>query len=332
LPRLRTSAPFLFSLLLSAIRLSAQLPLQYPGGTPTPGDYKPPALSFFPLINSDKLFAQALSDFQRTHDSAAYLKAIQSADAAGDMGIGLLLAENYVPDRCHSEPDRDYPNCANQEAPPKPHPFNITPSYEEAAKRLERLSAQGSGEASEVLAQLITRMLAIGHSTTFTAADSARFHALARSQGFDMQRIEIHCYRNYGGDGPLHITGVPTPAVQLTSDQLRKLRDLGLHGELALQGEPTIGTRTILSHPDGPTTHIAVILDHHPEHEVHLRLPVHGDAIYVQRGDAFVLLPKDAPTLSRTISIMPGVEATQQIMLYAQNIDGIYTGGFCARW
>jgi TPR repeat protein len=68
------------------------------------------------------------------------------------------------------------------------NPLGVEAFYEEAVHWLQKASAQGSGEASEVLAQLLTRMQANGHGTTYTAADSDRFHALAYSQGFDVEQ------------------------------------------------------------------------------------------------------------------------------------------------
>jgi len=68
------------------------------------------------------------------------------------------------------------------------NPLGVEAFYEEAVHWLQKASAQGSGEASEVLAQLITRMQANGHGTSYTVADSDRFHALARSQGFDVEQ------------------------------------------------------------------------------------------------------------------------------------------------
>ena len=61
---------------------------------------------------------------------------------------------------------------------------------------------------------MITRMQANGRGTSYTAADSARLHALARSQGFDVEAISVTCYTlTPGGSGlSLHRgAGDPTP-------------------------------------------------------------------------------------------------------------------------
>ncbi len=177
------------------------------GGMPSSGGYKGSALSLTQLLESDPVLQEALMSFLRTGNSTSYRNAVMSAAQTGDIGAELLLAEQYIPEQCAYEPNQDVPHCgkSGNEAPGvifRRNPLGLEASYEEAARWLEKASAQGSGEASEVLAQLITRMQANGHGTQYTAADSARFHALARSQGFDVELISATCYKLVpGGSG-----------------------------------------------------------------------------------------------------------------------------------
>ena len=136
----------------------------------------------------------------QTGDSSSYRNTLLNAAKAGNIGAELLLGEQYVPEQCFSDANRDAPHCDQdgKQSPNEPvrkSPLGVDRSYEEAAHWLEKASAQGSGEASEILAQLITRMRANGHGTTYKAADSARLHALARSQGFDAEPLDASCYK-----------------------------------------------------------------------------------------------------------------------------------------
>jgi hypothetical protein len=314
---------------------------------PISGGYKPPALSLESLLESDETISDAVMAYARTGESATFRQIVETAASSGDIGAELLLAEQYIPEQCTFQPDRDVPACGpdGKQAPHvvfRQNPLKIPASYEEAAKWLERASAQGSGEASEVLAQLITRMLANGHTTTYTAADSTRLHALARSQGFDVEAVEVHCYQHTSSEGALHLTGIPDPRslptsprlaiVPLTGQQLHSLEALGLTGTLAWQGGSGFGENVLLSRPEGPMVHVSVILDHDPGHEAHLAIPAHHDAIYLQRGDAFLLIPNHTPTLPRYISLTPQRSDMQQVSIFLQHIDGSYGGAFCARF
>ena len=179
-------------------------------GMPSSGGYEPPPLSLGRLLESDHAMNEALMTFAGTGDSSAYRATVFKAAQDGNLAAELILGEQYIPETCgFEEPNQDVPHCGKDGNQPPPivfrkNPLGIEASYEEAAKWLEKASAQGSGEASEVLAQLITRMQANGHGTHYTAADSARFHALARSQDFDVELIFVTCFeRNHSISVPL---------------------------------------------------------------------------------------------------------------------------------
>lgn len=320
----------------------AQPPDAQQAGMPSSGGYKPPASSLSQLLETDQALGQAMTSLMQGNREA-FRDAVMKAAESGDLGAELMLAEQYIPEQCTFEINQDVPHCGkNGDEPPKvifrQNPLGIDASYEEAVRWLKLASAKGSGEASEVLAQLITRMQANGHATNYTAVDSAHFHALARSQGFDVEPISVTCYKLApGGKGvslgrlPGLVVGDP-PREPFTSDELAALSKAGVSGSLLYGGESGSGDSVLLMRPEGPTVNVRVILDHDPGHEVLLPIPAHRDAIFVQRGDTFVSLPSDGPNLTRFVSLMPIGAPASQISMFHQLMDGGYSGGFCTRF
>ena len=344
MPSSLTKTTLLAAMLLCAAMCVAQEEQSVPV-MPTSGGYKPPALSLDSLFESDKTISDALMAYTRTADSGTFRQIIESAASSGDIGAELLLAEQYIPEQCTFQPDRDVPACGpdGKQAPHvifRTNPLKIPASYEEAAKWLERASAQGSGEASEVLAQLITRMLSNGHPTNYTTADSTRLHALARSQGFDVEPISASCYRltpgadalSFAGPQPHTLTVGDPPAQPFSAEELQHLDALGIHGTLHFDGTTGAGDSVLLSRPEGPIAHVRVILDHDPGHEVHLQISAHHDVIYFQRGDRFLMLPSGTSMLPRFISLTPQRPDMRQVSLFVQLMSGAFSGTFCARF
>jgi hypothetical protein len=314
-----------------------------PNGNPSSGTYKPSALSLFQLMESDPVPSEAMMTFMRTGDREAFRNTIMRAAQAEDLGAELLLAEQYIPEQCTFEPDQDAPHCGKSGSEPpqvvfRQNPLGIEASYEEAEHWLQKASAQGSGEASEVLAQLITRMRANGHGTSYTAADSDRLHALARSQGFDVEPISATCYKLMpGGRGiklgqlPGLVVGEP-PSRPFTDQELGALDKAGISGSLLYGGGSGNGDSILLMRPQGPTAHVRIILDHDPGSEVLLPIPAHRDVIYVQHGNEFLAFPGEGPDLPRFLSLQPVGTPASQISLSTQTMDGAHTGGFCTRF
>ena len=313
-------------------------------GMPTSGGYKPPALSLSALMTEESPLGNAMMTFATSGDSAAFLKEVETEAASGNIGAQLLLAEQYIPEQCTFEPDRDVPHCGKEgnEVPKvvfRSNPLQIPASYEYAAQWLERASAQGSGEASEILAQLIARMLANGHVTTYTDADSKRLHALARSQGIDVEAIRVTCFQRKPGPGPVALEakekdiriGQP-PQSPISDDQISTLRTVGLTGTLRFNGSSGSGDSTLLSRPEGPPVSIILSLDHDPGHEFHLPIPAHHDGLFVQQGDAFLSIPDGQPNLPRFLSVMPQREENSQVSFFIQLMDGGFSGGSCGRF
>jgi hypothetical protein len=333
---------------LLAYSLQAQQPVAVqtgtePGGVPSSGGYKPPALSLMELVEHDSVLRDGLMAYARSGDKDSFRKAVFNAAQTGNIGAELFLGEQYIPEQCTFEINQDVPHCGkNGNEPPRvvfrQNLLGIEASYEEAARWLEKASAHGSGEASEVLAQLITRMQANGHGTSYTTPDSARFHALARSQGFDVELISAICYKLVPGAsgirlGPLPALGPGEPSMQPFTDQeLAALSSSGVSGSLLYDGGTGSGESVLLSRPEGPVVHIRVILDHDPGHEVLLPIPAHRDVIYLQRGDTFLAFPSGGQNLPRFLALMPGSSTDPQMSVMKQLMDGAHTGGFCTRF
>ena len=311
---------------------------------PSSGGYEPPPLSLGRLLESDHAMNEALMTFAGTGDSNAYRATVFKAAQDGNLAAELILGEQYIPETCgFEEPNQDVPHCGKDGNQPPPivfrkNPLGIEASYEEAAKWLEKASAQGSGEASEVLAQLITRMQANGHGTHYTAADSARFHALARSQDFDVELIFVTCYKLVpGGTGialghlPGFISGDP-PEEPFTPEELMALNRAGISGSLLYGGGSGFGESALLTRPEGPAVRVRIVLDHDPGSMVQLPMPAHHDEIYVQRGDQFLAFPNGGKILPRSIGLEPQTPATPQVSVSTQHMDGVGSSGFCTRF
>lgn len=348
MPTPHPTATLLAALFLCAAPSPAQQDQPIPG-MPTSGGYTPPALSLESLLASDKTISDAVMAYAQSGDSATFRRAVQSAAASDDIAAELYLAEQYIPEQCPFDPNHDAPHC-RPDGKPNPNvlfrsnPLDLPSSYEDACQWLERASAQGSGEASEILAQLITRMLSNGHPTPYTDADSTRLHALARiTQGFHVEPISVSCYQltpNSKDSGALTLAVPPRrlltasdgAAQPFSNDELQALQTAGAHGALRFQSETSGGESILLSRPAGPPAHIRIILDHNPEHEIHLSIPANQDVIYLQHGETFLAFPPDISTLPRFLSITPQHETMQQVSIYVQQISGAFSGNLCARF
>jgi hypothetical protein len=310
---------------------------------PSSGGYKPSSLSLAQLLESDRVLQEGMMSFTRSGDRKSFRDIVVSAAERGDLGAELLLAEQYIPEQCTFEIDQDVPHCGKSgDEPPRvvfrENPLVIDASYEEATRWLEKASAQGSGEASEVLAQLITRMQANGHGTSYTAADSARFHALARSQGYDVESIYATCYKLLPGGTsislgqPAGLTVGQPPQKPFSEGEFAALNKAGVSGSLLFGGGSGNGDSVLLMRPEGPVVHIRIILDHNPDHEVLLPIPAHHDVIYLQRGDTYLAFPSSGPNLPRFLSLTPPVTSDPQVSIFTQTMDGGHSGGFCTRF
>jgi hypothetical protein len=328
-------------LALSPIAMAQTIEEQPLNGVPSSGGYKPYALSLAELLQSDKPLSDAMMSFYFTGDSSAFRKIVEAKAANGDLTAELLLGGQYIPEQCSLEPDRTVPDCAQKQTVVfRTNPLGLTASFEQAAHWLDRASAQGSGEASEELAQLITRMLASHYPTTYTVADSTRLHALARNQGFDVEDLRVSCYtRTADSTNKLEVKEVPFPGIDestyahISPAQVEQLRAAGIKG--LLRSNSSIGSdggSTLLMRPEGPHLDAIVILDHAPAKAIRLPMPKHASVVYVQIGDTFQRIPEDVPTIDRSLVLLPPSNWGRNVTINIQNINGSFSGTGCGQF
>lgn len=322
------------------------------GSIAAQGEAKDPkALTIHEYLETDQALSTALLHYAATGDKATFRTAVEHMADAGDPGATLLLGELYIPPQCTFEWNKDFPHCDSGQQPASPgpapqNPLGLPPSYEEAAHWLERASAAGVGEGSEVLAELITRMLANGHATAYTDADSTRLHALARAQHYDLEPMQVTCYRLTPRDAPaltvegeegLHHGPHPEPGAgfapldPMGGAELTLLREHDVHGTLHFGGGNGGGGTVLLERPEGPTVHIRLIYDHAPDHDFEFPVPAHRDVLYVQHGNEFLQLPDGLPVLPGKVTVGPGVaNGPTAISIGIQSLDDGTTGMTCS--
>jgi hypothetical protein len=229
--------------------------------------------------------------------------------------------------------------AGKDQSPPKIIPSKDTsplsnifpPSYSEALKWLTLASSHDSGEASELVAQIILRMLDEHQASTYTAIDAAHYRRLAVQQDYDLEDASVRCLRLTHTPQTLTCINAHVPGSCPTPDEMQELRATGLTGTLEPQGAAGGSMTRFTMHPGGPPARAIVIIDHNVDAEQRLPLPRHASTIYVQQAKGWLALPKDGPVLNRDIVLMPGQDALNATMVYIQNIDGSHSGGSCTR-
>ena len=176
------------------------------------------------------------------------------------------------------------------------------------------------------------------HGTHYTVEDSTRFHALARSQGFDVEAISVTCYKRVPAGSGITLGRLPglivgeQPKEPFTPEELKALDKAGITGSLLYGGGSEGGDSVLLMRPEGPRVNVRIILDHDPGSEVLLPMPAHHDAIYAQRGDEFLAFPNGGNVMPRYINLEPQTQDTPQVSVFIQAMDGGHSGGFCNRF
>jgi hypothetical protein len=301
------------------------------------GNYKPPPLSQN-SIDGDPGIQKAVKHLY-TGDLSGFQTELLTQAKAGNPAAQLMLGTQYVPKETFALPSLSEWQ-ANKYQKPKIVPGTqiyplsriFPPSYSEALKWLTLASAQGSGEASELVAQIILRMLDEHQASTYTAVDAANYRRLAVQQGYDLEEATVDCFRlSHTPQTLTCIDAHPRPGSCPTPDEMQELRATGLTGTLEPEGGASGGLTSITLHPGGPPAHAIVIIDHNIDAEQRLPLPRHASTIYVQEAKGWLALPKDSPVLNRDIVLKPGEDAFNAIMVYVQGINGDGSGGYCTR-
>ena len=195
------------------------------------------------------------------------------------------------------------------------------PDYAEAMKWHRRASAQGSGEGSVGVAELYEKGLGVPESPE----EANRWFELAAKQGYDQQSLDLRCFTLTRDSNALACqpwsdgTGCPTEA------EMEALQAAGVTGRIRPTGS---GRRTRL----GPKARAIIVVDHPIPAEQRLKQPRHTNVIYLQQGDSWELIPKDAPLLNRPIVLSPQSDNPRYFMAGVQDVDGSISSGGCASW
>lgn len=196
------------------------------------------------------------------------------------------------------------------------------PDYSEAMKWYRRASAQGSGEASAAVAELYEQGSGVPKSTE----EANAWWKLATRQGWDQQDLDVLCFALLPGRDPLSCepwydgTGCPSES------EMQALQASGVTGRLRPTGGGAGRSRL------GPKARAIIVMDHQIPTEQRLKQPRHTNVIYVQQGDTWELLPKDAPLLERPIVLYAQSDEPRHIMAGVQDVDGSLSAGGCISW
>ncbi|MEG9436889.1 hypothetical protein JAO29_12030 [Edaphobacter sp. HDX4] len=296
------------------------------------GNYKPPPLSQN-SIDDDPGIQKAVTHLY-TGDLLGFRTELLTQAKAGNPAAHLMLGIQYVPKETFALPSLSKWQ-ANMDQRPKIVPETkisplskiFPPSYSEALKWLTLASAQGSGEASELVAQIILRMLDEHQASTYTAIDAAHYRSLAVQQGYDLEDVSVRCLRLTRSTRAL--TCDARPGSCPTPDEMQGLRGIGLAGTLEPEGGASSSMTSITMHPGGPPARAIVIIDHNIDAKQRLPLPRHASTIYVQQAKGWLALPKDGPVLNRDIILTPGEDAFNAVMVYVEDVNGDGSGGMC---
>jgi hypothetical protein len=277
-----------------------------------------------PTLNGSNLWALA-------SDPVKFRATLEQQAASGKLLAQLFLGAMYIPPECTFLPFKTAPGDCPQDPPPS-NSLGLTPSFDLAILWLSRASEQGNGEASEKLAQVIERMIRSSTPTRYQITDVAHYHALARSQGFDLQDVEISCY-SLDPSGPADRLIMENTPVEyrFTPQELESLHTAGASGTLRWGGTSIQSGLTVqLGHPEGPKVHTRVILADPTSHEILVPLGDRVDVTYLQQRDQIVTIPPTYPVLRRVISFRPPT-ADDHVGAAFQTIEGRFEGGCQSR-
>jgi hypothetical protein len=290
----------------------------------TPNAYAPPP-TMERLMQDDSTF-NGQNLWVLAADPVSWRATLEKQAASGKLVAQILLGEAYIPPECTFLPFKTAPADCPED--PTNNLLGLTRSFDTAIHWLTLASEQGSGEASEILAEVIERTIKSPTPTRYQMTDVAHYHALARSQGFDIQDVEISCYSldPNGPAGRLIMADAPVE-YQFTPRELDSLHAAGASGTLRWGSTNGIqsGTTVLLRHPEGPKIHTKVILGHPTSHEVFAPLGDRVDVVYLQQRDQIVTIPPTYPALRRVLSIRPPT-ADEPAAALLQGIDGRFGG------
>lgn len=295
------------------------------GHEAAPDTYTPPP-TLFQLLQEDPTFGGA-NGYYLAADKANFLATVERQAASGKLVAQMMLGGAYIPPECIFHPYKTAPAECPQDHTPN-NDWGLTPSFDLAIHWLTLASMQGNGEASEILAQIIDRMIHSPTPSRYQMADVARYHALARSQGYDLQDVDYLCYSldpSHPTDR-LTMSGTPPTEYSFTPQDLEALQAAGASGTISWRNGSGPDITTLLRHPEGPKFRLKVILGRPPSKQILVPMADRVDVVYLQHGDHVVTIPPTYPTIRRKISFRPRTDE-QGAGAGFQQIDGHFSDG-----
>ena len=115
--------------------------------------------------------------------------------------------------------------------------------------------------------------------------------------------------------------GLTTP-----TEDLEKLRELGLKGRISLASSGFFGT--------GDHVRVTIVMHRPTQESVRIAQPDKTDLYYVQQLDgSWKAYPPQAPTLSPAILLFPDPRQPTRVTMYSvENVDGSRQGGTLFTW
>jgi hypothetical protein len=261
--------------------------------------YQAPAMAMHQLVDSDPAFNDGIDYADKHGGNPTIQKWVIEEAAKGRLMAQIYLGERYIPVECRHVEDASIRagDCVEGS---DDSGIELKPSFEQAFYWLNKASAQGAGEATEILAQQTERMILQHLPTTATDADVAKLHALARKQGFDEEQISVSCsVVDRKNLAPLHLSS-KRGQYDLPEAQIMEARKVMPHGAIGDVQEQT-RTNEWMQHPEGPAAKVWLLLDHPITHDIVIAMPLRTEVVAVQRGDGVVVIPSNAPHSARTI-------------------------------
>jgi hypothetical protein len=276
-----------------------------PGQEAAGSGYKPPPTLERNMME-DPVFSNAIMKAYASGDRAGFRAFIEKQAAEGNPLGEFFLGAAYIPPECTFLPFKNAPvDCPGE--PASNNPLGLISSFPDAIHWFGLASAQGNGEASEALAQVMERAIRSSATTRYQMTDVAHYHALARSQGYDLQNVDYSCYSLDAGhpDDLLVMPASVPPEFRLEPEVLAALHAAGASGTVKFRGRSDQPLTVLLRHPEGPKVHISVVVAHAVSHEIAVPLPDRVDVVFMQAGDGIIPVPSSYPKISRVMILKP---------------------------
>ncbi|HKP45305.1 MAG TPA: hypothetical protein VJT50_01790 [Pyrinomonadaceae bacterium] len=115
--------------------------------------------------------------------------------------------------------------------------------------------------------------------------------------------------------------------VELTQDEINSLASQNVRGVLKVVGASLHGSRQ-----NPKPRRLVIVMQHQIDGPVELRQPSKSNAIYLQAGDEWKLLPSGTPTSDRKIRLEINQDYKNQTMYWFQLPDGSMQGKTAFSW